>query len=323
MRRLLPLLLVLATACSTNTPADTSTPNKPTGMSSPQATAFLQICVKEEQLQGPWNNNLDLQWLDEEGDAFEEDPVTIVEAGGVPNLVQDADGRLILAFQWFSCDSEKTFDQVAVIFSDDEGKTWTEPEPITIADFPDLQRPFDPTLAVLDDGRIRLYYTSSPEGTATFADETNIYSAISEDGIHYTYEEGIRFDVADMPGYDSAVGYWDGLWHMITPNNMPENTAGAHYGTSEDGLTFTMQDDLTFTSEQKLNWTGNFVAREDGLYFYGTPGMGQASSNWVAHLGKNGWEDAVLIGTHGGDPAVACIAKDRCLMVSVVMGQVQ
>jgi hypothetical protein len=134
--------------------------------------------------------------------------------------------------------------------------------------------------------------------------------------VHYTYEEGVRFDVDGTPAYDSAVGYWDGLWHMVTPNNLPVNAAGAHYGTSEDGLTFTMQNDLTFTSEQELNWTGNFDLREDGLYFYGTA---TKDGNWFAKLGDDGWDDATTSKQYGGDPAVACVSKDRCLVVSVMM----
>lgn len=276
---------------------------------------YQKVCVEGEFMKGPWENNLALAWIDSAG-RTDGDYTTVVEAGGVPTVIQDADGRLIAAFQWFPCENEEEFDKVAVSISEDEGETWSDPELIEIEDFPEgYQRPFDPTLALLEDGRIRMYYTSNANGMSTFSADTKIYSAISEDGIHYTFEEGSRFALEEYPVYDSAVGYWDGLWHLITPKNN-ETPHGAYHATSEDGLTFERQDDIVLSED--VNWTGNFLTKEDGLYFYGTP-VEQKGNWWTMTDDGETWSDATFLTTHGGDPAVVCVEKDRCLMITVQM----
>jgi len=112
-----------------------------------------------------------------------------VERGGVPCIIRDARAGSAPVFQWFPADREEAFDKVAVVFSTDDGKTWDEAEPIRVKDLPEnYQRPFDPTLVQLDDGRYRFYFTSHTRGNNRPA----IYSAIGSDGIHYSFEPGVR-----------------------------------------------------------------------------------------------------------------------------------
>ena len=63
-------------------------------------------------------------------------------------VIRDAKQRLVAAvFQWFPFDREETFDKVAVVFSEDEGQTWSKPEPMRVAGLsPSMMRPFDPTV---------------------------------------------------------------------------------------------------------------------------------------------------------------------------------
>lgn len=331
---LLLTIMILATACSTETatsetenPEDlvVTEPEAQTGngtMTNPNiGKMYQEYCVEGQELEGPWNNDLSITTISSPNNKYQGSlQETFVESGGVPTVIQDAEGRLIAAFQWFTCDDESSFDQVAVSISENEGTTWSDPQPITIADYPEgYQRPFDPTLALLEDGRIRIYYTSNSKGFSTFGDDTNIYSAISEDGINYTFEEGARFDVDKDPAYDSAVGYWDGLWHIITPNNGDEpSTGSAHHGTSEDGLDFEILDSIQLADE--VNWTGNFLAKEDGLYFYGTPSG--PDGNWFTFT-EDGetWEEPSFIKNLGGDPAMVCFEDESCLAIGVMMGQ--
>jgi len=52
---------------------------------------------------------------------------------------------------------------VAVKFSYDGGLSWAPPQPVVIDGLPaNYQRPFDPTLTRLSDGRLRMYFSSSP-----------------------------------------------------------------------------------------------------------------------------------------------------------------
>src|SRR4029079_4554414 len=119
----------------------------------------------------------------------------------------------------FPQDNDRNFDRVAVAFSIDEGQKWSKPEAISVEGLEQgLARPFDPTLVPLPDGRVRLYFTSnrSPD----FRRSTPaIYSAISDAGIHYKFEPGIRFAVEGRIVIDCAVALHDGVFHLIVPDN--------------------------------------------------------------------------------------------------------
>src|SRR5258706_16207105 len=100
---------------------------------------------------------------------------------------------LVCVFQWFRAPmNSASWDRVAVKFSYDKGVTWTEPTPIIVDGLPtNYQRPFDPTLAVVSADSLRIYFSSSetlPIGGLN--DLVNTYSAISADGVTYTFEAG-------------------------------------------------------------------------------------------------------------------------------------
>jgi hypothetical protein len=109
------------------------------------------------------------------------------------------DGRLLAAFQHFPKDDERNFDRVAVAFSKDEGVSWSKPERFLVDGMEaGLARPFDPTLVPLPDWRLRMYFTSnrSPDFRRSTPE---IYSAISDDGVRYQFEPGVRFSKACTP----------------------------------------------------------------------------------------------------------------------------
>jgi hypothetical protein len=109
---------------------------------------------------GPWSR--DLKWLTIQS-GTPTPPAFFLMAAGVPSLTRDAKGRIFAAFQWFPANEEGAFDRVAVSTSDDGGKSWTPPKTVKIEGMPEgLVRSFDPTLVTLDDGRIRMYFTSHP-----------------------------------------------------------------------------------------------------------------------------------------------------------------
>ncbi len=108
---------------------------------------------------GPWDRNLEA-WVTRDG-RVEDGPACFVERAGVPTLARDRAGRLVAVFQWFPTDRPDSFDRVAVAFSADEGKSWSGPATLAFAGLPEgYERPYDPTLVLLADGRLRLYFTS-------------------------------------------------------------------------------------------------------------------------------------------------------------------
>lgn len=264
-------------------------------------SATIRVVTAE----GPWKGGL---WVATGNDgATWSTPQPLVGPAGVPSLARTSAGRLVATFQWFPFDRPEAFDRVAVSFSEDGGATWTEPVPIHVDGLPaGYMRPFDPTVVALDDGRLRLYFTSNTGPGSVNA----FYSAISSDGITYDWEPGVRFS----PGrgtVDCAVAYWNGLWHLMSPVGAPHE--GAYHAVSDDGLQFTRQADIP--SSGSFNWLGNLVAADGALRFYGNSPAGL----WHAES-RDGqsWTAPVLISIHGGDPAV--VVTDQGLWLLVFVG---
>src|SRR5262249_37550642 len=116
-------------------------------------------------LRGPWDHDLYL-FTSEDGLEFRDDRL-FVNRAGVACLARDGKGRILALFQWFPFDRKEAFDRIAVMISGDDGATWSKPQPIEVAELPqNLLRPADPTLVALEDGSLRLYFTSlTQQGT--------------------------------------------------------------------------------------------------------------------------------------------------------------
>jgi hypothetical protein len=177
---------------------------------------------------------------------------------GVPTVARLKDGRLIAAHQHFPADNDEDFDTVAMHFSADEGRTWTQPAVVRLNGLPEGMRfPFDPTLVPQPDGRVRLYFTSL-KGRRLEEDRPAIYSAISDDGLNFVFEPGLRFGIKNRPVIDCAVTLHVGVFHLFAPDNGAGNDPGAprlepgersrdrvgYHATSLDGLEFTRQPDV-------------------------------------------------------------------------------
>ena len=142
--------------------------------------------------EGPWKRDVIAYRASDKGNI---EKVATFERAGVPTIARMKDGRLVVAHQHFPENDQASFDKVAVRFSSDDGSTWADPVVIRLNGLPDGMRfPFDPTLVPLPDGRIRLYFTGNM-GRTFGPSAPAIHSAVSTDGIAYTYEPGIRFGV--------------------------------------------------------------------------------------------------------------------------------
>ncbi len=271
--------------------------------------------------QGPWNRDLQ-RYESRDGRKFER-AGTFVERAGVPCVIRDAKQRLVAVFQWFPFDREEAFDKVAVVCSEDEGQTWSQPEPVRVEGLPaSMMRPFDPTVVLLDDGRLRFYFTSNERGPIgpgqngqgqNGPSRPRIYSATSEDGVTYRFEPGER-SVGQDGIVDCSVVKWQRRWHMFAHiHPEPGRPPGKGYhAVSEDGLTFERQPDLK--APEGGQWIGNALVHEDQLKYVGSGRSGL----WIATSsdGKT-WTDVTSIGARGGDPCLLPLAKDRWLMLCV------
>jgi len=268
---------------------------------------------------GPWDHDVHLFWF-QEGRTGEQ--CATFERAGVATLARMKDDRLIAAFQSFPADDPKNFDRVAVRFSGDEGRTWTPPQPIVMADLEaDLMRPFDPTLVVLPDGRVRLYFTSNRTRDLRRSMPA-IYSAISDDGVNYRFEPGVRFAVEGRMVIDCAVTLHGGSFHLIVPDNgaagepgrgaAPRSAAGrGYYAVSQDGLTFTRQQDLVMPRAEN-RWLGNLVSDQNRLYFFGT---GPGPWPLVSVNGRQWSSEPKAFRIQGADPAAVKL-KDGSWLIA-------
>jgi|GEM_PF-872864 len=256
---------------------------------------------------GPWENDLHIL-TSSEGFRFTSQK-RFVEGGGVASLIRDAKGILVSAFQWFPRDRKEDFDRIAVKTSTDNGATWSTPRRIRIDGLPEhYARPCDPTLVLLGDGRIRIYFTSDQREGKQPSRSAATYSAISSNGIDYTIEPGVRFAVSGKAVLDCAVARLGRRWHYYAP--IPGSSNGAYHAVSKDGLTFKRKKDVMIEGQRK--WLGCAVPTKEGLRFYGSGGRG----GWCARS-SDGFEWTLVENSNTGamDPGVAQTRSGNYLLI--------
>jgi hypothetical protein len=293
---------------------------------------------------GPWQNDVLVFRVSRDGGR---EPLATFPRAGVPTLARLPDGRLIAAHQHFPDDNDADFDKVAVRFSSDMGRTWTDPAVIRLEGWPEGMRfPFDPTLVALPDGRVRLYCTSV-RGRRIDLNPPAIYSAVSSDGVTFTVEPGVRFEIEGRPVIDSAVVLHRGVFHLFAPDNGPAAAgipAGgpgdgeigvAYHATSPDGLRFTRQPDLRI--EGRRRWLGNAQSEGEVIRFFGTggPPAGRTGAPATPGTGSRGrgaagpggiwtgtspdgsrWQLDVTLNVPGADPGAVQVAPDTWIVVA-------
>lgn len=272
---------------------------------------FLSVqMLLPAQQNGPWNSPLRIA-SSIDGRTFSPSMI-FQDSAGVPSVTRWRGDTLVCAFQWFrEPRGSPSWDRVAVKFSYNDGVTWTDPTPIVVRGIPaQYQRPFDPTLVVVN-GRIRMYFSSSdgmPMGG--LSDIVNTYSAISDDGIIYDFEPGPRFDMPNKPVIDPAVVLFRGEWHFTAPIGAPQE--GAYHSVSLDGLVFEPRP--PYPSDNTHNWTGNYtVVNDTVLRFYGS-----AQPLWYTQSSDaQSWGAFVPTNVTGGDPSVVLTRDGRFLMIFV------
>ena len=280
---------------------------------------------------GPWLRDVDVYRITTDGKSTR---AHTFERAGVPTMAQLKDGRVIAAFQYFPKDDERSFDRVAVSFSSDQGVTWTKPAPIVVEGMEQgLARPFDPTLVPLPDGRIRLYHTSNR--SPRFEESTPaIYSAISEDGIHYQAEPGVRFAIEGRIVIDCAACLHNDVFHLIVPDNgtaadmqrdqqgrQPPRGGTGYHAVSKDGLTFERVDDVKL--DGSIRWLGNVTSDGKKMTFIGTgdgrPSQtpGQRGGIWMATSTDGAtWTPLETAVIPGADPGAAKLADGSWLIIT-------
>jgi hypothetical protein len=196
------------------------------------------------------------------------DSVTVDHAG-VPCLSYGPDGELIHMFQWFP-NEDNTLDFIARRVSYDNGETWSEIQSITWLGTPPSEKhstQADPNLVLLPDNSWRLYFTCDPDGPDVLLPAT--YSAVSDDGLAFTWEEGSRMSSEEYGLLDPSVIYFNEEFHYFAP--IPGYAYGSVHATSTDGVNFVQQEHLLdIDGRDDAKFLGNPAIVDGTLYFFGT-----------------------------------------------------
>jgi hypothetical protein len=285
-----------------------------------------------EQRSGPWQNDVLVFRTGAQGSSRQ---VHVFERAGVPTLARLKDGRVMAAFQHFPSDDERNFDRVAVSFSTDEGATWSKPQPIMVEGMEQgLARPFDPTLVPLPDGRIRMYFTSNRSPRFEVSTPA-IYSAVSDDGIRYQFEPGVRFAIEGRVVIDCAACLHQGVFHLIVPDNgtaadmqremqnrQPPSGGKGYHAVSKDGLRFERVADVKL--EGNGRWLGNMQSDGTKMTFIGTghptpqPATGARRGGvWMATSADGvTWTQIEAPSVPGADPGAVKFSDNSWLIIA-------
>jgi len=252
-----------------------------------------------------WKRTL-VEWRSTDGTHFTEHR-TFQVCADVPSIARDGAGMMVTAFQGFEVRTDDArWDKVAVRLSRDDGETWSGLTFIDLVDFPaDSVRPFDPTITYDAAGsQWRMYFSMSLGSSPILDDTFCTHSAVSDDGVAYTYESGERFCTDGRAVIDPAVGYLDGTWYYEAPRGAPQE--GGHFATSTDGVTFV--EGTAIPSDRNHRWTGNFVPVDGNLRFYGAEVLFPSGNFlWWSESADGGgsWSDYTRIDVPAGkDPGI-------------------
>jgi len=177
---------------------------------------------------------------------FEVLPGPFFQHASVPDVLElkkdskaGKEGMLLLYFVDFSEVISPSSEGISLA-SSINGRVWSEKKKITLMGKLNRGAAVDPSVVELVDGRIRMYFFGSEivEGDPAMASGNHkIYSAISEDGVHFQVEPGIRFQAPSIT--DPEVLRAGREWLMFLSEGTETLLA-----RSKDGLNFKL--DRTF-----------------------------------------------------------------------------
>ncbi|MDO8591933.1 MAG: exo-alpha-sialidase [bacterium] len=232
----------------------------------------------------------------------------IAEHASVPDVIKLPSGQLV----FYAVDGGgRSKSGVLIGVSDDNGKTWkTGSAQFTSSQ--DGQAGADPEAVMSDNGQLRLYYVVFPSkptpGQPPGTDTVNkVYSATSTDGIHFTQEQGVRFEYAQIT--DPDVIKIGSTWFMYSAQGQTQL-----YATSTDaGGSFSYKGVVRATGA-----VSKTVSLSDGSYRQFYCGKGGI----VSETSKDGinWNSGVVSLTSAAsqitcDPSPVQLDTNNWLMV--------
>ena len=203
----------------------------------------------------------------EDGFTWSKTNERFIDQTGAPSAVV-VDGTIFLYYMTFAEDYRN---KIVAAVSQDEGKTWVHK--LIHIDISDGHAA-DPTVVITDDGSLRMYLTTELAGD----NHRVIRSALSEDGINFYLEGGIRIEEVlggSYPVASSVLRIGD-VWHLYTLGSF--GSKNSHF-VSDDGLTFIEEDPLA------VNFLfSNGLASSDGYFYYGMKNTGTGKGTFSIYM---------------------------------------
>lgn len=200
--------------------------------------------------------------VSDDGLAFRVLPGPFFQQASVPDIVEltrespvGSPGTLLVYFVDFREMRRPGTEGISVASSRD-GERWSDPRRVSIAKKVNQGAAVDPSIVQLNDGRLRMYFFGSEttrSDPASVPGDHVIYSAVSEDGVHFEVEPGVRFGAPRIT--DPEVLQVGSEWWMFLSRGHETLLA-----RSTDGLTFI--PDETFTLS--IGGVPGAVVLEDG-----------------------------------------------------------
>ncbi|MFH1149033.1 MAG: exo-alpha-sialidase [Actinomycetota bacterium] len=219
------LLAVLAIAAYVSGHRNPAMPGVPPASSAPAGMeAYAPPAPQAAVMQGgPYAHRV-MSASSPDGLTWTPDGSTLLEHASVPCAVVTPAGNLRIYY----VDASVVPETANCAESNDGGKTF-QALGLTIEGLP-TEKAVDPSIVLLPDGRYRLYYFGVT-GSPAMAGDHSIYSAISDDGIHFTQEK----DVFRYAGLVDPDVFWTGTDWMMYVFSIGQGTITAR---SADGLSF-------------------------------------------------------------------------------------
>ncbi len=200
---------------------------------------------------------------------WEDSGQIIAQHASVPDAIYK-DGVIYIYFVDVSQDGVP--ERIGLIKSANKGKSWSEKVDIAIQG-QEEKVAVDPAPFLLPDGRIRLYFFDIAD-TRVPGRSGKIYSALSDDGVNFVLEQGVRLE-RQAGLFDPDVIWVGGNWFMYVGDGTGQKTIVA---TSTDGVTFTEKGvaysegaipNVFYDGKKFILYTGgiNIATSTDGLTF--------------------------------------------------------
>jgi len=219
-----------ATSTPTPTPTATSTVDYTSSDFMPPSGAATGDDTPEGI--GPWNCRI---MIAQSNDSltFTRKNKILSDQADVPCAMVDSAGRIFVYYVAWSPSSVRNKSVAAV--SIDDGKTWAYKKVSISGMSGEWADAVDPTGMLLENGNIRLYFTSQSPN----ASKAGPYCAISSDGLNFTLEsESSIVGDNDHELLDPCVVLFGSEWHLYNGPFIEQKGGNSHF-TSGNGTTFT------------------------------------------------------------------------------------